>query len=176
MEKRFNKKGRNSKFVKRKEANREGLSPVVTTILLVALTIAITAVIFLWFRGMVQEGVTKFNPPKNIALVCDDVKFDATYDSGTLTVVNRADVPIFRVNILTDSNGNTQKTEITKVSGGSSWPLAGLGQEVTFSGDIGNDPSVKNAQHITVLPVLIGTSGSGKKTFECEGQYGKEVL
>jgi flagellin-like protein len=181
MRKKSRKKNRNPKFFKRRR-DKEGLSPVVTTILLVALTIVITGIIFLWFRGMVQEGVTKFNPPKNIALVCDDLQsqggWDASYDSssGTLTVVNNGNIPIFRVDLETDSGGNTQTKDITTFSGGNSWPSAGLNQGGTFSGNIGSDSSVASAQHITVLPVLIGTSSSGKKTFVCGEGYGKEVL
>jgi flagellin-like protein len=177
MRKKLKKKNRNSKFFQKKR-DKEGLSPVVTTILLVALTIVITGIIFLWFKGMVQEGVTKFNPPKNIALVCDDLQgqWDASYSSGTLSIKNTGNIPIFRIDLQTDSGGNTNTKDITSFNGGSSWPSAGLNQGDAFSVNIGSDPLITNAQHITVLPVLIGTSNSGKKTFMCGGQYGKEVL
>jgi FlaG/FlaF family flagellin (archaellin) len=171
MRKRFKKEG-NQKFFQRK-AN-EGLSPTVTTVLLIALTIVITLIIFLWFRGMVEEGVTKFG--KNIGLVCDDIQFDVSYDSGTgtISIVNTGNVPLFRVNIKTDNNGNYQTKDIKEFSEGSSWPTGGLAQGGTFSGNIGSE--IGSVQKITVLPVLIGTSSKGKKTFICGGQYGKEIV
>jgi len=158
------------KFVKK--GRKRGLSPIVTTVLLIALTIAITAIVFLWFRGMVEDSVTKFSPPKNIKLVCEEVNFDVSYSSGTLNIVNNGDVSIFRVNIKTSQDGNYQTKDITDFAG-STWPSTGLAQGGTFSGNIGSE--VGSSGKITVLPVLIGTSSKGKKTFVCEGQYGKEV-
>jgi hypothetical protein len=104
MRKKLRKEDRNPKIFQRK--TNEGLSPMVTTVLLIALTIVITVIIFLWFRGMVEEGVTKFG--KNIGLVCDDIQFEVSYDSGTgtISIVNTGNVPIFRVDVKTDSNGN----------------------------------------------------------------------
>ena len=159
------------KMTKKKDFLKKGLSPVITTLLLITLTIVITVVIFLWFRGMVEEGVTKFG--KNIRLVCDDVDFDVSYSSGTLSIVNTGNVPIFRVNVKVSSSGNYQTTDIKDFDGGDSWPETGLAQGGTFSGDIGSE--VGSADQIIVLPVLIGTSTKGKKTFVCEGQYGKEA-
>ena len=157
-----------------KKGRKKGLSPIVTTVLLIALTIAITAIVFLWFRGMVEEPATKFNPPKNIKLVCEDVVFDASYSSGTLNIVNNGDVSIYRVNIRTSQDGNIVTKGITEFSSGSTWPSTGLAQGGTFSGNIGSE--IGSVQHITVLPVLIGTSSKGEQTFVCEGQYGQEVL
>lgn len=155
----------------KKFKKKQGLSPIVTTVLLIALTIAITAVVFLWFRGMVEEGVTKFG--KNIKLVCDDVEFDASYSSGTLSIVNNGNVPIFRVNVKTSQDGTYQTKDIKDFTSGSSWPDTGLAQGGTFSGNIASE--IGSAKGISVLPVLIGASSKGKKTFVCEGQYGKEI-
>ncbi len=166
-----NKRGRNRNFYQQKNLskNRKGLSPVITTVLLIALVIVIISIIFLWFRGMVEEGVTKFG--KNIKLVCDDVEFETSYSSGTLNIVNTGNVPIFMVNIKMSQGGNYQTKEITEFNG-ISWPISGLNQGGTFSGNIDVN---SGTDKIIVLPVLIGTSTKGKKTYICEGQYGKEL-
>jgi flagellin-like protein len=153
--------------------NRRGLSPIIVTVILIALTIGITSVLFLWFRGMVEEGVTKFSPPKNIKLVCGDVEFEASYSSGTLNIVNTGNVPIFRITLRMFQGGNYQTRDITEFSAGKNWPSSGLGQGGTFSGDIGSE--IGSSEKITVLPVLIGASSKGKKTFECGEQYGREL-
>ncbi len=160
------------KFKKGQFLKKSGLSPIITTLLLITLTIVIIAIIFLWFRGMVEEGVTKFG--KNIRLVCDDVDFDVDYSSGTLNIVNTGNIPLFRVNVKISQSGNYQTKDIKDFSAGDSWPETGLAQGGTFSGYIGSE--IGSAEKISVLPVLIGTSTKGKKTFVCEGQYGQEVV
>jgi FlaG/FlaF family flagellin (archaellin) len=159
------------KMKKNFKKNKTGLSPVITTVLLIALVIVIIGVIFLWFSGMVEEGVTKFG--KNIQLVCDDVSFDASYSSGTLNIVNNGNVPLYNLNLKISNAGAYTTKSITDLNAGSSWPKNGLNQGGTFSGNIQSD--VGNADTITVFPILIGTSTSGKKTFVCEGQYGKAL-
>jgi flagellin-like protein len=154
---------------KKRFKKKSGLSPVITTVLLIALTIVITAVVFLWFRGMVEEGVTKFG--KDIKLVCDDVQFDVSYSSGTFSMINTGNIPIFRVDVKMSQAGNSQTREITELT--SNWPEVGLTQGGSFSADIGSE--VSGTGTITVFPVLIGNSNSGKKTYVCGGQYGKEL-
>ncbi len=164
MVRKISKRGKKN-FLLRK--NPRGLSQVVTTVLLIALTIVIIAIIFLWFRGMVKEGVIKFG--KNIQLVCEDVDFDASYSSGTLSVVNNGNVPLYRINLqMTTAEGNYNTEE--NFGEGNGWPGNGLNQGGTFSGSVTGEMS-----KITVIPVLIGTSSQGKKTFICGGQYGKEL-
>lgn len=149
----------------------KGLSPVITTVLLIALTVVIISVIFLWFRGIIEEGVVKFD--KNIQLVCDEVNFEATYSSGGLNIANNGNVPLFTINIRFAEGGNFRTEDIKELGAGSSWPKSGLNQGTTFSGDISGD--VGGASKIIILPVLIGESSSGPKTYVCEGQYGKEI-
>jgi flagellin-like protein len=152
---------------------KKGLSPVITTVLLVVLVIVIIGVIFLWFSGMVEEGVTKFG--KNIQSVCDDVNFDASYSSGVITIINNGNIPLYSVNIKTATAGNFNTKELKEIVNGGTetWPDKGLNQGKTFSANI--QSYVGDAETITVLPILIGTSTSGKKTFICGGDYGKEI-
>jgi flagellin-like protein len=159
---------KNKRGKKKFSKNRKGLSPVITTVLLVALVIIIISIIFLWFRGMIEEGVTKFG--KNIKLVCDDVEFETSYSSGTLNIVNTGNIPIFSVNLKLSKGGNYQTKEISEFGVG--WPTSGLNQGGTFSANINVG---SGTDKLIVLPVLIGTSSEGKKTYICEGQYGKEL-
>jgi len=151
-----------------KKFKKRGLSPVITTVLLIALVVVSTAIVFLWFRGMVEEGVTKFG--KNIKLVCDDIEFEANYNAGELSIVNDGNIPIFKVNLRIENNGNFETADITKISG-INWPSTGLAQGGAFSGDISSE--VGSANKITIYPILIGTSSNGQKTYICGGQYGK---
>ena len=150
---------------------KRGISPVIATVLLIAMVVVVALIIFVWFRGMVGESATKFG--KNIELVCEDVEFDAEYSSSsnTLSVVNAGQVPIFQLRVrITEGGGHTTE-EIDEDSTG--WDETGLGQGGTYSGSIdleGLDPD-----KITVFPILIGTSKKGRKTYVCEGQYGEDI-
>ncbi|MCX6746538.1 MAG: hypothetical protein NTU63_00185 [Candidatus Pacearchaeota archaeon] len=158
--------------MRKHKVKKRALSPVVTTVLLIALVVVIALIIFLWFKGMVQEGVIKFG--KNIKLVCDDVQFEASCSGGILSVLNSGNVPIFRIKLKIEGTGGSYETkDITETSASSSWPSNGLNQGGTFSGDISSETS--GATKLIVLPMLMGTSNSGHKTFMCEGQYGEEV-
>jgi flagellin-like protein len=161
--------------MKREFTKKKGLSPVITTVLLIVLVIVIIGIIFLWFSGMVEEGVTKFG--KNIQLVCGDVNFDASYssDSGIINIVNNGNIPLYSVNLKISTAGNFETKELKELVSQSSepWPDKGLNQGKTFSGDI--QSYVGDATTITVLPILIGTSTSGKKWYACGGEYGKEI-
>ena len=130
---------------------KRGVSPVIATTLLIAMVVLIGLIIFLWFRGLTQEAITKFDG-QNIELVCGDVRFDSSYSSGDLSISNSGNVPIYSFQLKVDMPGSHQTLDIKDVA--SSWPEAGLNQGGTFSGDIGS--SVSGAEKITVIPVLRG--------------------
>ena len=108
-----------------RKRGRKGVSPVIATILLIGIVIAIGVIIFLWVRGFVKEEGTKFG--KNVRLVCDDINFDASYSGGILSISNVGNVPIFRVKIELYSSGSFVTKDITDVS--SNWLSTGLSKE-----------------------------------------------
>ena len=165
---RSKKRGRSKNFLLK---SNKGLSPVITTVLLIALVVVSTTIVFLWFRGMVEEGVTKFG--KNIKLACDDVKFEAEYNDGTINIVNNGNIAIFKVSLKISDGGNFETKDITEISGGENWPKTGLAQGGVFSGNIASE--AKDSETITIIPVLIGTSTTGQRMYICGGQYGKEI-
>ena len=147
---------------------KRGISPVIATVLLIGLVVVMGVIIFLWARSFVKEEGTKFG--KNIRLVCDDAEFEASYSDGQFGVSNTGNVPIFRLNIKIYKLGGFETDDISELS--SNWPTTGLKQGEVFSGDIGD---VSGATKIIAIPVLIGSSGKGQKTFTCGEQYGYEV-
>ena len=60
--------------------NKKGVSPVIATVLLIGIVIALGLVVFFWFRSFTQEAVTKFGG-ENIQLVCNNVQFEGSYSS-----------------------------------------------------------------------------------------------
>jgi len=150
-------------FNKKMNENKRGISPVIATVLLIAMVVVSGLIVFLWFNGIVQEEGTKFE--KNIKLNCADVRFDASYE-GTLSVLNSGNVPIYRMNAKIFKEGGYDTIEI------SNWPEKGLNPGAIFSGNV----DTTNANKILLIPVLIGSSGEGRKTYTCEDQYGYEIV
>ena len=150
---------------------KRGLSPVIANILLVALVIVIIAIIFVWFKGMIQEGITKFD--KNIQLVCDDIVLVASYDSGILTIQNNGVPPIYTMKVKMIQEGEFDTQDIKDITDSSLWPAKGLKQGSVYSQPISFDEGVTE---ISLVPILVGTNSEGnQRVFPCEGQYEKKI-
>lgn len=150
----------------------KGVSPIIATVILVAIVIASGTIVFMWFRGFIQEKVIKFG--KNVELVCEDVNFDASYAESQLSIVNRGNVPIFGMKIKIFEDGSYETKDLKDDFPNAGWPEGGLGQGEAFSGNIQSEVSGK--EKIIVIPVLVGSSKEGKKVFTCGDQYGKEII
>lgn len=149
--------------------SREGLSPVIATVLLVAMVIVIALIVFLWIRGMTQETITKFGD-QNIQLVCNDVYFDADYYGTTLAISNSGNVPIFgmKVKVVGDGSYITENLRDEAYM----WPEVGLNQGDVFS----EDGFLFEGEEIVLIPVLMGNSEQGRKTYVCdENQHGHKI-
>ena len=152
--------------------NRKGVSPVIATVLLVAMVIVLALIIFLWFKGITKEAVTKFGGT-NIEIVCNDVKFASDYSSGILSVSNEGNVPIYSIELKELSSGSHKTESIKDLSG--RWPESGLNQGGIFSSeDLSADFS--EAERIVLIPVLVGTSKNGERTHVCGEGLGQELI
>lgn len=148
---------------------KRGISPVVATVLLIAMVVVLGLIIFLWFRGFTQEAITKFDT--NVELVCSDVSFDASYSGDTLSIVNTGNVPIYQMSLKKSKEDSYSTEEITNAKY-TKWPETGLNQGGAFSDTI-LFPGIKE---ITLTPILIGNSRTGQKSFTCnEAQTGRSI-
>lgn len=97
--------------------NKKGLSPTISTVLLLALILVLAAIIFLWMRGFVKESILK-NGLKAEQL-CEQLRFDAYFKVesnldqiivGDLMIVNEGNVPINGFEIRQEYNGEVKRT------------------------------------------------------------------
>ena len=154
--------------------NERGVSPVIATVLLIGIVIALGVVVFLWFRGFTQEAVTKFNG-ENIQLVCSNVQFEASYSSdGSLSVSNTGNVPIYNMNVQIDNKDGTYTTQqINNLM--NNWPNSGINQGGSFSGNAANVIS-SSTSDLVLIPILRGTTSSGQQqSYTCGSQYGYKI-
>ncbi len=145
---------------------KKGVSPVIATVLLIAMVIVIGLIIFLWFRGFNESAIIKLG--KNVELVCNDVVFSATYDSSTLSIINDGTVSIFNMNLKILKAGSHE----TKNLGDYDWPETGLDQGEVTSININLDDDV---EEIVLIPILAGKSEKGNRAFVCKEQNGIEI-
>lgn len=152
---------------------KRGVSPVIATVLLVAMVVVIGLIIFMWFRGVTEEAVTKFGGT-NIKLVCDDVDFLSEYSSSTsmLSISNIGNVPIYGIKARVSGEGSYETLDI-RDDLGVDWPDIGLKQGGVFSGTISE---FSGADQVLLIPVLMGTSNSGNQIYVCEERHGQEVV
>jgi len=143
---------------------KRGISPVIATLLLIALVIIIALIVFQWMKGFTKEAVTKFDGT-NIDLVCNDVQFDASYsDDGTLTISNLGNVPIYNFDVKAEYAGGHDTSNLGET---------GLSQGGVIS--VPFDASDYNK--IILIPILLGVNKEGEqKTQACDERQGKEIF
>ena len=150
---------------------KKGISPVIATVLLVAMVVVIGLIIFLWAKGFQEEAVTKFGG-ENIEITCGKVSFEADYSqSGTLSLSNLGNVPIFGINAKIFEAGGHETESLDSIA--NNWPELGLPQGATFSEDLGSYFDDKD--RVVLIPILIGTSDRGSQIHICGDEFGKEI-
>ncbi|MBM3228537.1 hypothetical protein FJZ20_01475 [Candidatus Pacearchaeota archaeon] len=153
--------------------NKKGVSPVIATVLLIAMVIIIGLIIFFWFRGLTKEAITKFGGV-NVELVCEDVQFQAAYSPtvGTVSISNLGNVPIYDLRLKISGAGRHKTVELREID--ATWPALGLRPGKSFlSQDLSS--TIGEAQEILIIPVLLGSSSSGEQTYVCDERFGYEI-
>ena len=150
-------------------SNKKGVSPIIATILLIALVVIIALIVFQWMKGFTKEAVTKFDGT-NIELVCNDVQFDASYSAGTLTISNSGNVPIYNFDVKTEYPGGHDTIDLKENSDFGD----GLSQGGVFSDSVFVSTDATN---IILIPILLGVNKDGEqKTQACDERQGKEIF
>ena len=91
--------------------SKKGISPVIATVLLIALVLVLATIIFLWARSFFSEQIEKFGSP--VEEICDQIDFDAVIytdnpDAPMLEISNRGNIPIYQVGIKQKGGGNSK--------------------------------------------------------------------
>ena len=147
---------------------KRGVSPVVATVLLIAMVIVLASIIFIWFRGFTKEAITKFDG-QNVELLCEEVSFSASYSEESIYISNDGNIPIFGMQA--ELSGEGESSQIKLENG---WPEKGLNSGKVASVIINIEEGINK---IKLIPVLLGTTTERQtKTYVCDQKkYGKEV-
>jgi len=154
-------------------SNKRGISPVIATVLLVVMVVVIALIVFLWFRNINQEAITKFDGT-NVEIICGDVQFESSYSSETLYISNNGNVPIYSIKLKISSGGSYVTDDLHEITS-SDWPENGLNPGNAFS-STGLSSSLDTADKVVLIPVLVGVTDSGeKKMHTCADSFGQTL-
>ncbi|MGB9707965.1 MAG: archaellin/type IV pilin N-terminal domain-containing protein [Candidatus Pacearchaeota archaeon] len=127
-----------------KDHNKRAISPVIATVLLIVVAIALFLLIFFWIRGFQKEAVLKYGTP--VETVCSNVRYEGSYTAGTLQVTNTGSVVISKVSVFITSGSSTKLAgNLTNIQPASS---------STYTGGSG-------CTKIKLVPYLLGQTKSG---------------
>lgn len=145
---------------------RRALSPVIATVLLIAIALVLAVIIFLWARSFIGEGLEKDG--RAIDKACENVVFNADASVSEVSIENLGNVAIYGIEIKTvDSAVGT------------------ISQAEDFDNTvtIGNTESVgvetlglSSGENLIIIPILLGERRSQTGTHKCDEDYGVEVI
>lgn len=144
--------------------NKSGISPIISTVLLIMIVLILAVIILLWSRGFVQEAILKevAGNEKLVEQFCGEVGMTRVLNTdGSFGITNSGNVPIFKINLKTTQPGTGTSTseEISPEDGG----LVNPGFTSIFAGHNYND-----YEEVKVIPILLGKSKSGRiSEFSC---------
>lgn len=67
---------------------KKGISPIVASVLLIAFSTAIAAVVGTWAMNYSQDEITQLEVCKNVNVVYSDFQYDSTTQSGSVNLQN----------------------------------------------------------------------------------------
>ena len=144
---------------------KRGVSPVMATVLLVAIVIILAVIIFLWAQGFIAEELIKNE--RAVDTWCDDVNFRFGIVSGgncegyDLDFVNDGDIPIYGFVVKSVSTGSVIVQE--PVQDGT----ITVGQTHTVC-----RTGLTSGDDVMAVPMILGETESGKQSHTCADNYG----
>ena len=84
-----------------------GISPIIATVLLIAIALVAFVFIFAWTRGFIKESIAKFNEP--VENSCERATFTAEIAESNrmIYINNQGNVPIYGFNVELSSLGKS---------------------------------------------------------------------
>ena len=137
---------------------KQGLSPVIASVLMILLVLVLAAMIFLWARGFISEQVEKFGKP--VEELCSSVDFRVEKVGSELEIVNKGNIDIYHLDIKLFKDGDS---EIAKFD---FQVDAGKARKEIVDLKMSNN---EEPDKIIVYPALIGNvrGKSSNKAFTC---------
>ncbi len=136
---------------------KKGISPVVATILLIAIVIILALIVFLWAKGFIQESIQKKGMSADQA--CDEINLQASYSSssGDLEIINNGNIPMYGFEVNKEYSGGSETESF------SNEPIT---SGKTFNKHIGEEYN-----RIEIFPKILGQGENSKKVYTCKNSF-----
>ncbi len=146
-------------------SDKRGLSPVIATMLLVALTLVLATIIFFWARSFIGEAIQKNG--REISSSCESVAFRIEANTSKIAVENIGSIPIHAVEIKEKKIAG----EIVEID-----DFANLGLSAGQTKNVDTPVGLTSGNNIIVTPILLGEDATKKKAYVCDtSKYGVET-
>jgi flagellin-like protein len=134
---------------------KRAVSPVVATVLLIAVVIIFALIIFLWARGFVEEAVQKKGKPADQA--CSEISLETVYinEKNELQITNIGNIPIYGFELKKRYTGGIDIQHSDK--------RLGVGQSTNI--DIKPE---HDYNEVEILPAILGEAKTSKKIYTCK--------
>lgn len=141
-------------------SNKRGVSPVIATVLLIAIVVVLALIIFIWASNFLPETITKSG--ELIENSCGQIVFDAEAVGGNVIIVNKGNIPLYGAEIRKRGFGEVESIGVfgATISSGETDSIDISGSELNADDEI------------VIVPVIIGESDSLKKAYTCDESYG----
>ena len=134
--------------------NQKGLSPVIASVLLILMVVALVVIIFSWSRAFITNQTE--GSELSVEKLCSAVNFNVMFNSedNTLEIINKGDINIstFEIKKYLDGDSEIVKIDVSVPAGKSAITIIDLGIISSFD-------------DIEVYPVLKKTADG--KSFTC---------
>ncbi len=151
------------------ELKKRGLSPVIASVLLIAIALVVATMIFIWAKNFVKEKTLKFDEP--IENSCQNVKFSAEADLNsadeelTISVNNIGNVAIYGAEIRRKIAGSNENLGAGYFDNGLS---PGIGKSIVL--DVA-DKDVRISDELSIIPILLGETKDYNKPHVCSDEF-----
>lgn len=147
---------------------KKGVSPIVATVLLMTLTIALGALIYIWAQGMMKEQIEKYG--KNADQACQDLSWDAE--------IEHLSANLFDLYITNKGNTPLQAIDVKKIGKGKALidrRTISLGEGSSTKATLTLERNLYDT--IFIIPVIVGNVRGQRdnRQYSCPQQYGKEL-
>jgi flagellin-like protein len=131
--------------------NKKALSPVITTVLLVLITIVLAVIVLVWARGFGGDIVVKAISPggeeKEISSICkEDVIISVQNVGGKLYITNQGSITVYMIAV---KLSNQAVSEVKKSAPINLYPGRATSVDIDLTGFSSGD-------QIQVIPVVLG--------------------
>ena len=146
--------------------DKKALSPVITTVLLIALVVILATIIFLWARGFIKEAIEKEigGVKKTAEKFCPEVNFESSISGTQVSIINRGNIPLYKIDIkkINKGSSNTEEGAVINI---------GIGQSESVTIE-----DIQDYDEVIMIPILLGKSQNEEKEYACSEKYGVECI